>query len=111
MCDEYDGRVLIGETLDERFRYLKAKDYCGPQRLHLVFHFGLLHSKWGPNHLRMRFWIGQVHLVLINGPLGLYPIMILVVPRHVEIMMRRTSREIGRINALLFERNTLSLLW
>jgi len=47
LCDEKDDRVLIGETLDERFRYEKAHEYCGPERLHLVFNFGLLHSRWG----------------------------------------------------------------
>ena len=38
--------VLIGETLDERFRYDNAAGWCGPDRLHQAFHFRWLHSKW-----------------------------------------------------------------
>lgn len=40
------GAVLVGETLDENFRYEKAGDYVGAQLLHMDFHFGLLHSRW-----------------------------------------------------------------
>lgn len=49
-ADGYDGRVLIGETLDERFQYDNAAQWCGPDRLHLAFHFAWLHSRWGASH-------------------------------------------------------------
>lgn len=45
LADSYQA-VLVGETLDEKFLYEKAIHYVGSKRLHLVFHFGLLHSKW-----------------------------------------------------------------
>ena len=45
LADQYDA-VLIGETLDEEFEYQLARRYVGENRLHLVFHFGVLHSKW-----------------------------------------------------------------
>ena len=35
------------ETLDERLRYENAAQWVGPDRLHLAFHFRLLHSSWG----------------------------------------------------------------
>jgi len=38
--------VLVGETLDERFQYDRAADWCGPDRLHLAFHFRWLHTRW-----------------------------------------------------------------
>jgi alpha-glucosidase len=41
------GALLVGETLDERFEYRNAAQWVGPERLHLAFHFGLLHSSWG----------------------------------------------------------------
>ncbi|MFT6142528.1 MAG: glycosidase [Myxococcota bacterium] len=45
LADEY-GAVLIGETLDERFRYDRATDFVGDDQLHMAFHFALLHSRW-----------------------------------------------------------------
>lgn len=45
LADQYDA-VLIGETLDERFEYRRAKDYVGSDKLHLAFDFSPLHSKW-----------------------------------------------------------------
>ena len=45
------GAVLVGETLDENFRYEKAGDYVGAQLLHMDFHFGLLHSRWSAKAL------------------------------------------------------------
>ena len=45
LVDSYQG-VLVGETLDEKLEYKKAIEYIGENKLHLVFHFGLLHSKW-----------------------------------------------------------------
>ena len=38
--------VLVGETLDERFEYDRAATWCGPDRLHLAFHFRWLHTRW-----------------------------------------------------------------
>ncbi len=46
LVDAHDG-VLVGETLDERFRYDNAAPWVGEEQLHLAFHFGLLHSRWG----------------------------------------------------------------
>lgn len=46
IVDQYDG-VLVGETLDERFLYAKASQYCGSEKLHLTFDFRLLHSRFG----------------------------------------------------------------
>ena len=43
LANDYDA-VLIGETLDERFQYQKAKDYMGEDRLHLAFNFSPLHA-------------------------------------------------------------------
>lgn len=45
------GAVLVGETMDERFRYDKAGDYVGAGQLHMAFHFGLLHSRWRADRL------------------------------------------------------------
>ncbi len=58
LIDEKPGRVLIGETMDERFIYDNAAQYCGPEKLQLAFHFGLLHSKWGARPFRkaIRTW-------------------------------------------------------
>ena len=46
LADEHDA-VLVGETLDERLRYDNASQWVGPDRLHMAFHFRLLHSRWG----------------------------------------------------------------
>lgn len=46
LADAKGDRVLIGETLDERFHYDHAAGYTGPGRLHLAFNFRLLHSPW-----------------------------------------------------------------
>jgi alpha-glucosidase len=47
ICDTADRPlVLVGETLDERFQYDRAASWCGPDRLHLAFHFRWLHTKW-----------------------------------------------------------------
>lgn len=45
LADQYDA-VLIGETLDEKFEYRLAKNYVGPDTLHLAFDFSPLHSSW-----------------------------------------------------------------
>ncbi|MEC8425180.1 MAG: alpha-amylase family glycosyl hydrolase, partial [Myxococcota bacterium] len=45
LADAYDA-VLVGETLDETLRYDNAAQWVGPDRLHLAFHFRLLHSRW-----------------------------------------------------------------
>ena len=45
VADEF-GAVLIGETLDEKFRYDRAADFVGDDQLHMAFHFALLHSRW-----------------------------------------------------------------
>ena len=50
VADEYDA-VLIGETLDERFRYDRAADFVGDDQLHMAFHFALLHSRWSSKKL------------------------------------------------------------
>lgn len=49
LADRHDA-VLVGETLDERFVYDNAAPWVGPDRLHLAFHFGLLHARWGAKH-------------------------------------------------------------
>ncbi len=47
LADSFEGsRVLVGETLDERFRYDRASGWCGADRLHLAFHFRWLHTQW-----------------------------------------------------------------
>ena len=45
LADQYNA-VLIGETLDERFQYLRAREYVGPEKLHCAFDFSVLHSSW-----------------------------------------------------------------
>lgn len=50
VADRHGDRVLIGETLDERFIYDNAERWVGTDRLHLAFHFGLLHARWGAKH-------------------------------------------------------------
>ncbi|MEC7985001.1 MAG: alpha-glucosidase [Myxococcota bacterium] len=47
LADRYNA-VLIGETLDERLRYDNAAQYVGENKLHLAFHFQLLHTRWNP---------------------------------------------------------------
>ena len=61
LVDGYPDRYLVGETLDERFRYTQASRWVGPDRLHAAFHFGLLHSRWGarPFARAIRTWIAQ----------------------------------------------------
>ena len=58
LADEH-GALLVGETLDENFRYERARDYVGAGQLHLDFHFGLLHSRWRADRLvaAARAWI------------------------------------------------------
>lgn len=51
VADEYDA-VLLGETLDEEFKYEKAATYVNANALHGAFHFRLLHSKWSHTHFR-----------------------------------------------------------
>jgi alpha-glucosidase len=46
LADAHDA-VLVGETLDERLTYDNAAQWVGPDRLHMAFHFRLLHSRWG----------------------------------------------------------------
>lgn len=46
LADQHDA-LLVGETLDERLEYDNAAQWVGPGRLHLAFHFRLLHSRWG----------------------------------------------------------------
>jgi alpha-glucosidase len=46
LADAHDA-VLVGETLDERLEYDNAAQWVGPERLHMAFHFRLLHSRWG----------------------------------------------------------------
>jgi alpha-glucosidase len=46
LADEHDA-FLVGETLDERLRYDNAAQWVGDDRLHMAFHFRLLHSRWG----------------------------------------------------------------
>ena len=50
LADTYNA-VLIGETLDEQLRYKRASAYVGPEKLHLAFHFQLLHTKWKPQEI------------------------------------------------------------
>lgn len=61
LVDRYDG-VLIGETLDERFVYDNAAQWVGPDRLHLAFHFGLLHSRWSASAFALAIsrWSGSL---------------------------------------------------
>lgn len=47
VADRFPDRMLVGETMDERFVYDRAAPSVGPEKLHLAFHFGLLHSRWG----------------------------------------------------------------
>lgn len=56
------GAVLVGETLDERLRYANAAPWVGPGRLHLAFHFQLLHSRWGaaPFARAIQAWVDQL---------------------------------------------------
>ena len=51
LADRYDA-VLVGETLDEKFRYHQASKYVGKDALHLTFHFQLLHTKWSPQKIK-----------------------------------------------------------
>jgi alpha-glucosidase len=52
------GAVLVGETLDENFRYDQAARFVGDDRLHQAFHFALLHSRWDARSLgrAIRAW-------------------------------------------------------
>lgn len=50
LADAHDA-VLVGETLDERFRYDEAARFVGTGKLHLAFHFALLHSRWRADRL------------------------------------------------------------
>ncbi len=61
LADEY-GAVLVGETMDENFRYERAVDFVGAGQLHMDFHFGLMHSKWRADHLgaAIRAWTGSL---------------------------------------------------
>lgn len=61
LADRYDA-VLIGETLDERFAYDNAAQWVGADRLHLAFHFRLLHSRWGavPFARAIRAWMDDL---------------------------------------------------
>ena len=36
----------------EQFLYENAVVYCGFNKLHLAFHFRLLHSSWGAQHFK-----------------------------------------------------------
>ena len=45
LAESYDA-VLLGETLDEQFRYDNAAQWVGPRGLHMAFHFGLLQCSW-----------------------------------------------------------------
>lgn len=53
LADQYEA-VLIGETLDERFKYERAKTYVGPNLLHAAFDFSPLHSSWSTLQLRLQ---------------------------------------------------------
>ena len=61
LADRHDA-VLVGETLDERFTYDNAAQWVGPDRLHLAFHFRLLHSRWGarPFAAAIRAWMDDL---------------------------------------------------
>ena len=79
VADGY-GALLVGETMDEAFRYDRARDGTGTDRLHQVFHFGLLHSDWRADRLvdAIRDWIDQ-------QPEGSWPTWVLSnhdFPRH-----------------------------
>lgn len=56
------GAVLVGETLDERFLYEQAASYVGTGKLHLAFHFGLLHSPWRARRLgaALKAWVSAL---------------------------------------------------
>jgi len=58
LADQY-GALLVGETMDENFRYERARDYVGAGQLHMAFHFGLLHSRWRADRLveAIRSWV------------------------------------------------------
>lgn len=61
LVDEYQG-MLVGETLDERFVYANAGQYCGRDKLHMAFNFRLLHSKWGAKSFShaIRQWVADL---------------------------------------------------
>ena len=61
VCDRYDA-LLLGETLDEKFLYDNAAQYCGSSKLHLAFHFRLLHSRWKAYDflLAIRSWLDSL---------------------------------------------------
>lgn len=62
VTDGYAERMMVGETLDERFQYDRAAGYVGDDRLHLAFNFRLLHSRWGSRSFgaAVRRWVGQL---------------------------------------------------
>ncbi len=62
LTDRYPERFLVGETLDERFRYDAAARWVGPDRLHATFNFQLLHSRWSARSFAaaINAWITQL---------------------------------------------------
>ncbi|MEZ4316341.1 MAG: alpha-amylase family glycosyl hydrolase [Myxococcota bacterium] len=61
LADRY-GAVLVGETMDENFRYDHAARFVGPDQLHQAFHFALLHSRWRADALcsAIRSWVDRL---------------------------------------------------
>jgi glycosidase len=61
LADQY-GAALIGETMDENFRYDAAHRYVGTGKLHQAFHFALLHSRWKAPALggAIRSWVDSL---------------------------------------------------
>jgi alpha-glucosidase len=53
LADQYDA-LLVGETLDERFEYARAKTYVGSDGLHVAFDFSPLHSSWSKLQVRIQ---------------------------------------------------------
>jgi alpha-glucosidase len=69
LVDSYGDRCMVGETLDELFRYRLAHRYYGEgDQLHMVFNFELLHEKWSPRRFQdsIRSWLEAV-------PAGCWP--------------------------------------
>ncbi|MCB9677948.1 MAG: alpha-amylase [Alphaproteobacteria bacterium] len=61
LADEL-GAGLVGETMDENFRYDQAHRFVGATGLHLAFHFALLHSRWKAPALAhaIRSWVDSL---------------------------------------------------
>ena len=97
VVEAYDG-VLLGETLDEQFRYENAAPYTRDGQLQLAFNFRLLHSKYNAPafHQAISSWVNAL------GPEG-WPTWVLSnhdFPRHAtrwsvsspELQLRRMKQ-------------------